>query len=167
MAFVQVGWRATYTILDKGSNVTKKTLELRGADFDEASTNAAAYRVALTNVMASVVLGFDVAAVFEEDTVVLPTGDTAINSMQAIQSGLIEGEPLKRATWTIPGPLPLVFVSTTAGENYDIVNNANSFVIALTNQYKSTGSVFISDGEDLATVPDARGVRRTVKRRLA
>ena len=167
MAFVATGFRVTYTIIDKGSNITKKTLELRGADHDEAVTNAAAYRVALQNTMASVVLGYDVAQVFEEDTVVLPTGDTAINSMQAIMSGLIDGEPLKKATWTIPGPLPLVFVSTTAGANYDIVNPANSFVAALTNQYKATGSVFISDGEDLDANPDVVGVRRTVKRRLA
>lgn len=167
MAFVSTGFEVTITIIDKGSNITTKTLGVRGADFDEATTNALAYRVALTNVMASVITGFRVSEVYAEDTLVLPTGDTAINSMQAILSGLIEGDPLKRATWTIPGPLPLVFNSTTAGENYDIVNPANSFVLALTNQYKAAGSVFISDGEDLAASPDVRGVRRTTKRRLA
>lgn len=167
MAFVQTGWRATYTIIDKGSNITKKTLELRAADAAAAATAAGAYRVALQNVMASVVVGYDVAAVFADDALVLPTGDTAINSMQAIISGLIDGDPLKRATFTIPGPLPLVFVSTTAGENYDVVNTANTFVDALIDQYKAAGSVYISDGEDLAEPADARGVRRTVKRRLA
>lgn len=167
MAFVSVGFEATFSILDKGSNVSKKTVRLRGADFDEALANAQAYRVALQNTMASVITGFHVGEVYADDALVLPTGDTAINSMQAIISGLIDGDPLKRATFVINGPLPLVFNSTTAGENYDIVNPANAFVLALINQYKATGSVFISDGESLDPTPDARGVRRTVKRRLA
>lgn len=167
MAFVQTGWQATFQIIDKGSNVSSRTVEIRGADYDAALANAQAYRVALQNVMASVIMGFHIGAIYADDALVLPTGDTAINSMQALLSGLIAGDPLKRASWTIPGPLPLVFNSTTAGENYDIVNPANAFVLALTNQYKAAGSAYISDGEDLDDAPDVRGARRTVKRRMA
>lgn len=167
MARVFIKWQISITFLDVGNDVSTKTYELEGADYDEASTNAIALVTAFQNVSGAAIIGYHVAGVFEEDTVVAPTGAGFMNSNQAIITGAIDAQPLKKATLVIPAPLDLVFTAST-GEGRDIVNVTNSFVLALVAKFQAgTAIAKISDGEEFDPVPQLKGIRRTVFRRLA
>lgn len=167
MARVFVKWQISITFLDVGNDLTTKTYELLGTDYDEASTNAIALVTAFQNVTGAAVIGYNVSGVFEEDTLVAPTGAGFMNSVQAIITGAIDAQPNKHATLTIPAPLDLVFTAST-GSGRDIVNVTNSFVLALVAKFQAgTAIAKISDGEEFDPVPQLKGIRRTVFRRLA
>lgn len=167
MARTFVGWKATVSFIDKGSDITKKTYDIRGADFDEASTNTIALVTDLAAASSCAISGYEVGGVFAEDALALPTLDSARNSMQAVITVDIADNPLKHGTITIPGPVSAVFVATS-GANSDVVNAAAGVVTDLVDNFKAAGTAYISDGEDVDTTsPNIKGIRRTVFRRLA
>lgn len=166
MAFVSVGFQLSVTLIDTGGDSSVKTYDLRGADADEAATNAAAFLTDLQAATLCVVTRYSISTVFAQDALVLPTSAGARNSMQAVVSGYIADNPSKRASAVIPGPVADVFVATS-GPNSDIVDVADATVTAFMDNFKAAGTVFISDGEDLDVNPGLVGYRRTTARRLA
>lgn len=166
MALTAVGFEVEVSLLDSGNDVTKKTYQLRGATIADAVTNAGTFVAALVATSDAKVASYRVAQVWAEDALTAFANDTVRNSNQAVITVSIADNPLKKATIVIPAPKNAVFTAAS-GEGSDIVLPTAAIVLGLVDQFKSTGSVFISDGEDVDAVPNIKGVRRTVYRRLA
>lgn len=167
MALTFTGWKLTVSMIDKGGEVTKKTYDVRGADYDEASANTIAFLVDLQAASLAAITGYNLGGEFAQDAIALPTLDGARNSIQALITVDIADNPLKHATITVPAPVSSVFVSTS-GPNSDVVNASAGVVTDLVDNFKSAGTVYISDGEDVDTTsPNIKGIRRTLFRRLA
>lgn len=166
MAFVSLGFRASFTLIDVGNDPTVKTYELRAASAAVAQTAAEDILPILEAVTNSKVGTYTVSQVFAEDAFIPPVVAGARNSMQALISVAIASNPLKTADLSIPAPVAAVFESTT-GPNSDIVDSEAAIVIAYVDMFKAAGLAYISDGETVAANSQTRGIRRTVKRRLA
>lgn len=166
MALTATGFELTVSLIDTGGEIANKTYGVRGADYDEATTNAAAFLTDLAAASLCVVTGYRLSTVFANDALVLPTSPAARNSMQALITVDIADNPLKHATIVIPGPVADVFVATS-GPNSDVVDATQGEVTDLVDNFKAAGTVFISDGEDVDVNPNIHGIRRTVFRRLA
>lgn len=167
MALTFTAWKLTVSFIDKGGDITTKTYQIRGADYDEASTNAIALITDLTAASLSAITGYNLGGEFAQDALALPTLDGARNSMQAVITVDIADNPLKHGTITIPAPVSAVFVATS-GPNSDVVDGTASVVTNLVDNFKAAGTAYISDGEDVDTTsPNIKGVRRTLFRRLA
>lgn len=166
MAFVHDKYEVEIAFRDSGNDVTKKTYQLRGATLADAVANAAAFVPVIAAASDAAVDGYRVTQVFRENAPATLAGDTIRNSNQAVVTVTLATSPLKKATIVIPAPKNAVF-STTTGEGSDIVLATSSLVTGLVDEFKATGDVFISDGEDVAATPNIHGIRRTVFRRLA
>jgi hypothetical protein len=167
MALTFTGWKVTVSFIDKGGDITKKTYDVRGADYGEASTNVIALMTDLQAASLAAITGYNLGGEFAQDALALPTLDGARNSIQALITVDIADNPLKHGTITIPAPVSAVFVATS-GPNSDIVNATAGVVTDLVDNFKADGTVFISDGEDVdTTAPNIKGIRRTLFRRLA
>lgn len=166
MAIVSVGYQVEVSFLDSGNDVSKKTYQLRGATIADALTNAATFVGALGAASDAKIIGYRVAEVFAEDALTAFANDTVRNSIQAVITADIAGNPLKKGTIVVPAPKNALFTSVS-GEGSDVILANAALVTGLVNQFKATGTVFISDGEDVDDVPNIRGVRRSVYRRMA
>lgn len=166
MALVSTGFQLEVSLLDSGNDVTRKTYQLRGADFAAATANAATMIGALSAASDAKLIGYRVAEVFAEDAIAAFADDKVRNSNQAVITVTIANNPLKKGTIVVPAPKNALFTSVS-GEGSDVIQANAALVTGLVGQFKATGSVFISDGEDVDDVPNIRGVRRTVYRRLA
>ena len=167
MALTFTKWTLSVSLIDKGTDVTVKTYQVRGADYAEASTNAIDFLTDLQAATNCAITGYNLGGEFANDALAIPTLDSARNSMQALITVNIADDPLKHGQITIPGPVSAVFVDTS-GPNSDIVDPGASVVTNLVDNFKAAGTVYISDGEDVdATAPGIKGIRRTMFRRLA
>jgi len=167
MALTAVGWQLSFTLIDTGNDLSTKTVELAGADYDEALANAVLYLADYAAASLAAITGYSVATVFAEDALTLPTSAGARNSIQAVITADIEGNPLKHGTIVVNAPVADVFVATS-GSNSDVVNAAHAIVTNLVNNYKPANTAYISDGENIDnSAPNIRGYRRTVFRKLA
>jgi hypothetical protein len=67
----------------------------------------------------------------------------------------------KKATFTIPAPKDTLFVAAS-GPNYNVVDGADSAIVALVGDFLTTGgSFYISDGETVADTGGFIKGRRT------
>lgn len=148
MAKVFVGWKVSINFLDQGQQQVTKSYDLRNgaadlvADVETAASNLIGDIEAVTT---AEITGFSLSKVFAEDAVAVPT--TAQNENTAQLSVNIDGNPLKRAIITIPAPDEAIFVATS-GPNNNIVNATNAAVVDLVDNFRTGGTVTISDGED-------------------
>lgn len=155
MALVTDHWELIVGLLDNGNKPTTKTYELRAAGADaaaiaaDAAANAAAMVGDLSGVTELEITGYRVSQVFIEDAVVVPTALNAQKEMLARVSVQLDTSPLKKATHDIPGPKDTLFIGLVGTDGYDIVDTADALLVAYFEEFESTGSVTISDGEDL------------------
>lgn len=159
MAFVSTGWRAEFSLMDNGGNITKKTYELTAADAATAETDVATILARLTAVTDCEVVAYHAYEQFEEDNVAYPAAGVQKEN-QALLTFDIVDNPLKKATHSIPAPKQAIFVGTT-GPNANIVDTADADVIAYRQMFQAAGQCFISDGEVAFTL--ISGKRRHVK----
>lgn len=166
MAFVSTGFKVEVSFLDSGQEVTKKTYGLRGATIADAVANASAFVPVLAAASNAKVASYRVVQEFAEDALTAFTDDTVKNSNQAVITVSIADNPLKKATIVVPAPKNALFQAVT-GEGSDQISSVAALVTGLVDQFKATGTVYISDGETVDAVPNIKGIRRTVYRRLA
>lgn len=159
MAFISTGWRGEFSLMDNGGNVTKKTYELTAADAAAAATDMATILAALTNVTDCEIVGYHAYEQFEEDTVAFPAAGVQKED-QALLTFDIVDNPLKKATHSIPGPKPGIFISTS-GPNANILDLSDAAVVAYRQMFQTGGQCYISDGEVAFTL--LKGKRRHVQ----
>lgn len=158
MAFVSGGFWSSISIADNGGNVTTKTYELDAADAAEATTNHAAVLAALTNVTDGRIIGHFWYEKMVQDTPTLPGAGVQIED-QALLTFEIAGNPLKSATHTIPAPKIGIF-SAASGSGANVVDLANTAVIAYRSMFQGAGECFISDGEKAERLKAGKRIHR-------
>lgn len=166
MALAHQKFEVTVTFRDSGVDPTNKTYELRGANMTEALANAAAFVPVIAAASDAAVDGYRVSEVFAESAPAAIAGDTVRNSNQAVISVQLSTSPLKRGTIVVPAPKNALFTAVT-GVGSDVVANNAALVTGLVDEFKSTGNVFLSDGESASDTPNISGYRRSVYRKLA
>lgn len=167
MALVAGAWFMSYELLDSGNDVTSVTRRLQATTAAEAATAAAAHMTALATVTNAKVVSYSVGQKYVENALTGFSDDTVRNSIQAVITASIEDQPLKKATISIPAPKNACFTAVT-GEGSDVVDvGLTSVVTTFLEEFKDGGNVFISDGEKLDIITNAKGVRVSKYRRLA
>jgi hypothetical protein len=166
MAFIHDHYAGEVTLRDSGNDGTRMTFELRGATYADASTNMTALVASLAAVTDAAIDGYRVYEVFIQDTPEVIADATVRNSVQALVTVTLSSSPLDHATLAIPAPNIGIFTAAT-GENSDICDPNDAALVAYVEEFQLGGSAFISDGQNVAVAPDIKGVRRTLKRRLA
>lgn len=166
MALVHERFVLAVTWQDSGNDQMKQSYELQGADIAAATTNAAALIAVLAAASDAKIVGYAIQDVFAENAFAPFVGDTVKVAVQADISVLLDGYANKRASIVIPAPKNAVFQATT-GEGSDIVSATSGLVTGIVNQFKDAAAALLSDGEKVADNPFIKGVRRTVRRRLA
>lgn len=147
MALVQEGFRLVVSIADTGFNITTRSYQLRGTTSALATADAAALLPTLIAVTDGAIVAYQIVETFTENAVVLPTGGRKITD-QALVTVNIAGFGNKKASFNIPVPKDTIFVAAI-GTNRDVVDLSDTALIAFSDQFKTTGSAFISDGESL------------------
>lgn len=167
MALILTEFVLEVSLLDSGNDVTRKSYQLRGATYADAATAASEFIPVLAAATDAKIIGYRISEVYAEDNLSPFANDTVRNSVQAVITVTVANNPLKKATIVVPAPKNAMFQSTS-GEGSDLVLATSGLVTGLVNEFKATGSVFISDREDVdAAAPNIKGIRRTVYRRLA
>lgn len=165
MTLVSQKFEVTITLRDSGLDETNKTYQLRAADMASALTAAADFVAVFKTVTQAKVDGYRVSQVFAEDAPENIAGDTVRNSVQAVITVSLATSPLKRGTITIPAPVNALF-SATSGAGSDTIDNSAALVLGIVGEFQAAGNVYLSDGEAAAAIPNIKGGRRTVYRKL-
>jgi len=161
MAKIFTQWELRVDFVDQGRNTTSRTYGLDFGDADlVADVEAAASNVvaALGNISNCFVTGFSIRKVYADDNVIVPTNAQVENT--GVVSVDIDGNPLKKATLSIPGVSPSVFVDTVSGPNNNIMNLVNADLVTFVDLFKTTGVATLSDGEYANAIVDGVRVHR-------
>lgn len=165
MALVSDGFRLTVNLVDNGRKTISKRYQLRGTIYADAATDATAILGDLNGVTDLAISGYNLSEVFVEDALTIPTALNAQAENIAKVVIQLATSPLKKATLEIPGPADTLFVGAPGTANYDVVDTADALLAAYVEEFETTGSVYISDGEDSAAtnaiISGARVHRRT------
>lgn len=159
MAVVQQAWRLVVSLVDTGGNKTSKTYELTATDTGD---DISAVRTAASDIIAKLLavtdakmVNYQIAAVYVEDALTLPTGAEIEDNLQI--SAKIAGIPNKSAVFEIPAPKSTLWQAPT-GPGW---NQPDFSVTALgnyINEFIVGGNATISDGESIS-VQDIKGRR--------
>jgi len=167
MALVQGAWFITVSLLDSGNDLTNQTHRLQATNYTEADAAAADFVAALALVTDAKIAGYNVTTKWTENALTAFSDGTVRNSIVAQNSVSVLDQPLKKVSLVIPAPKAAVFAAVT-GEGSDIVaTGPTDLVPEFLPQFQTGGSVYISDGELVDTIPNLRGVRVSRYRRLA
>lgn len=166
MPFASQGFLLSVTLVDTGIDPTVKTYQLRAATYAVAQAAADDMIPIIEAASNSKVASYEIRNPYAATGFIPPSVAGARNSMQAIITVAIADAPLKHADLVIPAPVAAVF-QTADGPGSDIVDVNATVVSDYINMFKAAGQAYISDGETVADASQARGVRRTVYRRLA
>jgi len=161
MALVADGFNLSVTLADRGGNTTVKSFDLTSADHATALTDATAILAALTGVSDASVKGYTIGTRYVENAFVLPTVGEIEN--QAMLTFRLYGDPLKKATFTIPAPKDAIF-SASSGALYNQVDLADTEVIAMRNVFFTGGEATISDGETAVALENGKRIHRKSRR---
>lgn len=146
MALVSVGWEASITLFDKGSNSGTMQFELQAIDYTTAVASALAVVTALLAITNAVASNYRVTEIFGNDAFLLPVIGELENkaSMTAQLAGAGEG----KANAKVPAPIDGIFVGAPgSGANYNVVDVADALLIAYETVFKSGESAYMSDGQ--------------------
>jgi hypothetical protein len=165
MSLVAGAWMLHGSLIDGSGRIVTFSRRLVAADAAAAAAAATAHINLLTAVTDCKVVGYSVGQTYEENALGALPAVTVTNSNQAVLSASILDQPNKFATLQIPGAKIDVFVAAT-GHNANIVDVTKSIVTDYLADFTAAGHVFISDGEHLDPVYNARGERVTKYRRL-
>lgn len=157
MALVSVGWEATITLYDKGSNPTTLKYELQAIDYTTAIASALAVVTALLAITNAVAGGYRVSEVFGNDAFLLPVTGEIENkaSITAQLAGAGEG----KANVKVPAPIDGIFVGAPgSGANYNVVDVDDVTLIAYETVFKSGESAYLSDGQVITSFVNGKRV---------
>jgi len=167
MSLVAGAWFMSYSLLDSGNDVVTSTRRLQATNATEAAAAGAAFIAALQLVTDAKVVDYSVGQKYVENALTGFDDATVRNSIQAVITASIKDQPLKKATVSIPAPKIGLFTAIT-GEGSDVVDvSTGSLAQDFLEQFWDGGSVYISDGEKLDEITNAKGVRVSKYRRLA
>jgi len=167
MALVAGAWFLNYELLDSGNDVTSVTRRLQATDAASAATAAAAHITAVQTVTDAKVVSYSVGQKYVENALTGFSDATVRNSIQAVITASILDQPLKKATVSIPAPKIECFTALT-GEGSDVVDASPASIVSdFLAEFKTGGNVYISDGERLDDISNAKGIRVSKYRRLA
>lgn len=167
MAFLGGMFECSMMFRDSGGEVTTKTVEIQAVDMTAALADAATLVGLYAAVSDASIDRYTVSQIFRENAPIAFVDATVRNSIQAVLTVSLATDVLKKATLVIPAPSIGIFVAPT-GEDSDKVDSTDTDVIALVGAYQLAGQAYLSDHELVhATQPNIKGIRRTIKRRLA
>jgi hypothetical protein len=158
MAIVGVGYEGSITLIDNGGNTTQRTYQLRATTPAEAVTAIASIASALNAISDASIVGYTANQVFAEDALVYPASGVQLEN-QALVAVAIADNPLKTATFSVPAPTIGIFAGTV-GKPANVVDTADADLVTYANLFKSTGSAYISDGEDLDFMKEGKRIHR-------
>jgi len=154
MAFIGQGWKLDMTFVDTAGNQTTRRFDLVT---DDDAGDLTAVIADVQTVVAAYIAASDahvskqtLSKTSVEDSFTLPSGDVNIEENAQI-SAKIFGTPNKSAVFEIPAPKATMFVASS-GPNFNVVDFADSLVVAVVNLYKDGAQLQISDGESITDV---------------
>jgi len=150
MALVSNGFWLTVTLADNGDN--RSTLEFQGdsailVDFATALTQSGNLITDLDALSQSVIVGYNVAERFYNDSIALPAG-LVENENKASITYSIDGTN-KKGNLKIPAPVPtvgVVFVGASGASANQVQVNSTE-IQAYFDNFRTSGGFLISDGE--------------------
>jgi len=149
MALTQQYWKLVVQLVDTGGNTTTRDYRLTATDTAGDATavlaDVATILTALQAVTDAVIKKYDVAVVFLNDALTLPSGDINVEENAQI-SALIDGIPNKSAVIEIPAPKSTLFQAPT-GPGHNQMQFTTSPVPAFVNLFKTGAQILVSDGE--------------------
>ncbi len=159
MALV-ASWHMSVSLKDSGGNTAVKRYELRGSDYATCSAEIATILAALSAVTTAEVAGYSLSQRWTEDAFSYPTGSEIEN--QALLNIMLDGG-LKTATVYIPSPTDGCFMSAT-GDGRNIVDVADTDVLAYVALFESGGEAYLSDGEDADSLMNGKRIHRASRK---
>lgn len=151
MALVDNGFKLTVTLVDSSIEDTATlTYSLTAATAAAAATSAATILGLLAAVTGCAVKGYNIINGFIEDALVTPTAGVEVENRAKVVAR-INNQPLKTATFYIPGALDAIFLAAQ-GPGRNTVDPADAALIAYAGIWvDGTGLATLSDGETLET----------------
>ncbi|GAI02499.1 unnamed protein product [marine sediment metagenome] len=157
MALVTDGYELSIVIKDTGNNATVKKYELTAVTAAAAETDALAIIAVLNPVTEGTISSYRVSHKFQEDDFSFPAA-AAIEQKASIVA-LIDGEAVKTCTEKIPSP-DVGIMQGADGEAFNLVDIADTALLAYLLVFQTGGEATISDGEVMGA--PLRGKRITV-----
>jgi len=158
MAMVSAGFKAVFELVDNGGDVATKTYDLVAANAADAATAVTAIAAAIAGVSDMVLRKRYFYEVFVNDAFAYPASGVEKQNQALLDLSIVDA-PQKTATVTIPAPKPAIFVGTT-GPQAEIVNGANSAVIAYVALFENGAQATVSDGETVEGFISGRRIHR-------
>jgi hypothetical protein len=163
MALVSVGYTLSVDLRDTSNTSTILRYELTSPDFSTAQTDATAILTALQTITTSVVYTYTLCERYAEDAFNLPAN--AENAIKAEVTGRLSGTGAGTASFRVPSPVDAIFVGST-GSAYNVVDIANTDLIAYATIFETGQQATISDGQTFAApVGTALNGGRRISRR--
>lgn len=160
MALVADGFELNVTLLDSGLNTANLRYVLDAADHATALTDSGTILAALAAITQAEIKAYNVSTRFIEDNLAVPVANVHVEN-RAVVVVQLDGNPLKKATVTVPAPSPDIFLATT-GEGSNIVDVLDADLATYIDIWQVTpGVATLSDGEKVAdgTAAVIRGKR--------
>lgn len=148
MALVNDGFELDVVLggIDDSTQTRNYQFDSSVTTYAEAVTATGTVLTALAAVSDGAVKSYVIKARSVEDAYNRPSVATAERGDGAIVSGEIDGNPLKAYVFTVPYPKTSIFLAT-AGKNYNVVDIADTDLLAYKNLFSAAGVCTISDGE--------------------
>lgn len=145
MALVSTGWYLNVTLSDQGGNKSVLKYDLTAANATDAATDAATILAALAAVTDAAISGYALGEGFEDEAALYGTGEV---ENVALVSAKIDTDEVKWATFRIPAPADGIF-KASSGPGYNVVDAADTDLVAYANLFATGAECLISDGEAL------------------
>jgi len=150
------------TVVDGAQKSSIVTLELRGVTDAHWAASAAAIVDAYQALTDAIVVGYHIVKKYSVDGAD-PTGAVGFNSMKAVLSATVDGNPLKKVSLDVTDPAVGMWSGAEGTPGFNVVNIAYSPLVTYTDLFKAaagnTGG-YISDGESIQAVVDGVRVSR-------
>lgn len=153
MAFVNDGFELDVTLggIDDSTQTRNYQFDATVTTYAEAVTATATVLAGVAGVSDGVVKGYTIKARSVEDAYNRPSVATAERGDAALVSGEIDGNPLKAWNFSVPFPKQGIFLAA-AGKNYNVIDIADTALIAYKDLFSATGPCMISDGEKAGNI---------------
>lgn len=161
MAFVSQGFRGQVTLEDNGGNKTVRTFYLRADNAEDAATAMTTILAALDAVTDALIIDYSFGEVFGNDSGSYPASGVQIENLALITTQLATFN--KTATYTIPAPVPAMFVALS-GPGANEVNPTYAPLVTYENLFTAAGVAYISDGEDATAIQNGKRIHRKSNR---
>ena len=156
MALAKVGYRANIKMVDAAGNVGYFRPDVQGATHATALTNTQSIVTALDALTDALIIGYDVAEVWAEDTAQYGTAGSEVENRAEIVSPLETAG--KYSTFTIPAPVDALFVGTT-GPDRNKVNTAYAALLTFLNHFTDETGYGTPGPDAIALISDGEKVK--------